>query len=61
VTYFFEKQVQKYCTTCEKNVIQDLARIIYEDMKKDAGTEPTPSRKENTEHEKEHILTPSEV
>ena len=41
---------------------QELARIIYNDMKKGTGDEPVPSRKENTNHEtKEHTLTPSEV
>lgn len=41
---------------------KDLARIIYNDMKKGTGDEPVPSRKEKITHEtQDNTLAPTEV
>lgn len=41
---------------------QELARLIYHDMKKDAGKEPTPAgRKDKTSNENSNIISPHEV
>ena len=42
--------------------VKELARLIYHDMKKDAGKEPTPAgRKDKTSNENQNIISPNEV
>lgn len=56
MTLFFEPRVN---TMLEA---QELARLIYHDMKKDVGKEPTPAgRKDKTSNESKNIISPHEV